>query len=56
MSIHSSQLFYQGREKILSVLDSVAMISGLGYFNSLSVRKIAVRIPTCCKLAFENHW
>lgn len=35
MSIHSCQIFYQGKEKIFSVLDSVAMISGWGFFNSL---------------------
>lgn len=35
MSIHSSQIFYQGKEKIFSILDSVAMISGWGFSNSL---------------------
>lgn len=35
MTIHSSQIFYQGKEKIFSGLDSVAMISGGGFFNSL---------------------
>lgn len=35
MSILSSQIFYQGKGKISSILDSLAMISGWGFFNSL---------------------
>lgn len=36
LSIHSSQIFYQGKEKIFSVLDSIAMISGRGFSTAWS--------------------